>query len=395
MRSSGRAGLVVTAVLVGLVVVGCTTSSPPTDARSSAAAPAERPSVGRAAGSSATPTPAPPSSTVRPPTSVTLAFAGDVHFEGHVRSLLDDPASLAVLQPVIGAADLSMLNLETSITSRGVEQPKLYHFRVAPQALDLLKAAGLDVLTMANNHTVDYGPLGLTDSLAAVATSPIPVVGFGPNAAAAFAPAVFTVSGVSIAVIGSSQLNDYTIHAYPATSTTPGIAGNLDPTRLLAAVRAARAKYDIVVVYEHWGTDYTECPDGAQRATASMLAKEGVDIVVGSHAHRIQGSGWLGRTYVAYGLGNFIWMNTRGDIDKHSGVLTLSVDPAAAIALRGASLPTRLKAPSVVRTAAWQPLMVGDADGIPRRPSAAKEKALYDAWVTNRGCARLASRPLA
>jgi hypothetical protein len=76
-------------------------------------------------------------------------------------------------------------------------------------------------------------------------------------------------------------------------------------------------------------------------------------------------------------------------------VLTLSVNPAAAIALRGASLPTRLKAPSVVRTAAWQPLMVGDADGIPRRPSAAKEKALYDAWVTNRGCARLASRPLA
>lgn len=341
------------------------------------------------------PTPAATASTGRPPTSVTLAFAGDVHFEGHVRSLLKDPASLAVLQPVIGAADLSMLNFETSITSRGVEQPKLYHFRVAPQALDLLKTAGVDLVTMANNHTVDYGPLGLVDSLAAVATSPIPVVGFGPNATAAFAPAVFTVSGVSIAVIGSSQLNDYTIHAYPATATKPGIAGNIDPTRLLAAVRAARAEYDVVVVYEHWGTDYTECPDGAQRATASMLAKEGVDIVVGSHAHRVQGSGWLGRTYVDYGLGNFIWMNTRGDIDKHSGVLTLTLDPGAAIALRGSSLRERLTAPSVVRTAAWQPLMVGDADGIPRRPSAAKEKALYDAWVTNRGCARLASHPLA
>ena len=175
---------------------------------------------------------------------------------------------------------------------------------------------------MANNHTVDYGPLGLADSLAAVATSPIPVVGFGPNAAAAFAPAVFTVSGVSIAVIGSSQLNDYTIHAYPATSTTPGIAGQPRPHQ---AARGGPSGPGSTT--SSWSTS-TGAPTTPSALTVLSAPRrrcsprEGVDIVVGSHAHRIQGSGWLGRTYVDYGLGNFIWMNTRADIDKHSGVLT-------------------------------------------------------------------------
>ena len=123
---------------------------------------------------------------------------------------------------------------------------------------------------------------------------------------------MFDVRGTKVAVIASTQINDYTVHTYPATDTKPGIAGNLDNTRLLAAVRAARAAYDVVVVYLHWGSDYTTCPDGAQTTTAAALAKAGADVVVGGHAHRVQGAGWLGRTYVDYGLGNFVWLNTRG-----------------------------------------------------------------------------------
>ncbi len=315
---------------------------------------------------------------------MTLAFGGDVHFEGRLTNLLT-PDGLGALQPVLGTADVAVINLETAITDRGVEQPKIYHFRTTPEALVTLQHAGVDAVSMANNHAVDYGPDGLTDTLAAQASSPIPVIGIGPDAAKAFAPAVFQVRGTSVAVIASTQINDYTVHTYPATATNPGIAGNLDNARLLAAVRSARAAYDIVVVYLHWGSDYTSCPDGAQTTTAAALAAAGTDVVVGGHAHRVQGAGWLGRAYVAYGLGNFVWLNTRGPVDAVSGVLTVSVDPVRARAQKGAG-------PSVVTGAAWTPLLIGD-DGVPRPPAAAAAASQQTAWAQARSCARLASTP--
>ena len=201
----------------------------------------------------------------------------------------------------------------------------------------------------------------------------------------AFAPAVFDVRGTKVAVIASTQINDYTVHTYPATDTKPGIAGNLDNTRLLAAVRAARAAYDVVVVYLHWGSDYTTCPDGAQTSTAAALAKAGADVVVGGHAHRVQGAGWLGRTYVDYGLGNFVWLNTRGPVDAVSGVLTVTIDPVRA-------RPRREPAPPSSPARRGRPLLIGD-DGVPRPPAAAAAASQQAAWAQARSCARLAATP--
>jgi poly-gamma-glutamate synthesis protein (capsule biosynthesis protein) len=321
---------------------------------------------------------------------VTLAFGGDVHFEGRVADLLSTPDGLAALRPVVGGADVAVVNLETAITDRGVEQPKIYHFRTTPQALLTLQQAGVDAVSMANNHAVDYGPDGLTDTLAAQASSPIPVVGIGSNAEKAFAPAVFDVRGTKVAVLASSQVNDFTVHSFPATDSKAGIAGNLDNTRLLTAVRAARTASDVVVVYLHWGTDYTTCPDAAQASTAAALAKAGADVVVGGHAHRVQGAGWLGRTYVGYGLGNFVWLNTRGPADTVSGVLTVTVDPVKARTLRGTT--ARDGAPSIVTGATWTPLIVGN-DGVPRPPVASEAASLQAAWAQARTCARLAAAP--
>ena len=258
-----------------------------------------------------------------------------MHFEGQLDRLLDGDDGLAALRPYLGAADLAVVNLETSITDRGVPQPKIYHFSTSAKALVTLQQAGVDAVSLANNHAVDFGADGLTDTLAAQAASPIPVVGFGADAAAAFRPAVFTVGGTSVALIGSSQIDDFTAHAYPATDTKAGIATNLDDTRLLAAVRDARARYDVVVVFLHWGTDYTSCPDGRQQRTADALADAGADVVVGGHAHRVQGAGWHGRTYVGFGLGNFVWLVRRGVADATSGVLTVTVDGARAQRERG------------------------------------------------------------
>ena len=385
MRRSSAAGTL--AALLTLGLAACADPEPVQDPAPTSSTAAAAPSATTdAAPAPATASPSPPatSSALTPDSPVTLAFGGDVHFEGRLTGLLTTDG-LAALRPVLGGADVAVVNLETAITDRGVEQPKIYHFRTTPQALVTLQNAGVDAVSMANNHAVDYGPDGLTDTLAAQASSPIRVVGIGPDAKRAFAPAVFDVRGTTVAVIASTQINDYTVHAYPATDAKPGIAGNLDNTRLLAAVRAARAAYDVVVVYLHWGSDYTPCPDGAQTSTAAVLAKAGADVVVGGHAHRVQGAGWLGRTYVGYGLGNFVWLNTRGPLDAVSGVLTVTVDPVKARVQKGTG-------PSVVTGAAWTPLLIGD-DGVPRPPAAAAAESQQAASAQARSCARLAASP--
>ncbi len=321
---------------------------------------------------------------------LTIAFGGDIHFEGSVRSLLDGDDGLGELRASLGASDVAVVNLETAITDRGVPQPKIYHFRASPKALSVLDKAGVDVVSMANNHSVDFGPDGLADTLAARDASPVPVVGIGRNAADAFAPAVVTVRGLRVAVIASTQINDYTVNTYPATNSAAGVAGNLRNDRLLAAVKAARASADVLVVFVHWGTDYTSCPDSAQVATATALEAAGADAIVGGHAHRVQGSGWLGRAFVGYGLGNFVWLNTRGEADTRSGVLTVSVDEAA-VRARAATPRERWAAlGSVVVAQDYAPMRVSD-DGIPRRPADAA--MLTQAWEQARGCARLRSHP--
>ncbi|MGV1009865.1 MAG: CapA family protein [Dermatophilaceae bacterium] len=323
---------------------------------------------------------------------LTLAFGGDVHFDGELARLLDGDDGLAELRPLLGDADVAVVNLETSITDRGAPEPKTYHFRTSPKALSTLAKAGVDVASMANNHAVDYGPAGLADTLSAKASSPIPIVGVGRDAREAFAPAVVAAKGLSVAVIASTQVNDHTVTTFPATDSTPGVAGNLESNdRLLAAVGDAVARDDVVVVFLHWGTDYESCPDGRQLATAKALEAAGADVIVGGHAHRVQGSGWLGHSYVGYGLGNFVWNNRRGEAEKASGVITVSVAVNAALGRRGLDGAARAARPTVVSAATYTPLRVSDADGIPRPPE--DPGALQRAWEKARSCAKLRATP--
>ncbi len=284
------------------------------------------------------------------PGVVTLGFGGDVHFAGSLRSVLRHPTKrLARLRPWVGRPDITMVNLETAITSRGVEQPKVWHFRTSPKALVALRAAGVDVVTMANNHAVDYGPLGLVDTLAARASSPIPVLGIGRNAKDAFAPYVVDVRGTRIAFFGATDLADYTSSRYPARASSPGVASIVSSrTRLLRAVRAWRAKVDTVVVYLHGGIERVTCPTGRQVATARALGRAGAAVVVTAHAHVLLGAGWTGRRFVSHGLGNFIWYSGNSERESRSGLLTVTLKDGVPVAsalvpsYRGADgLPTR------------------------------------------------------
>lgn len=304
---------------------------------------------------------------------VTLGFAGDMHFELHLAALLEEPqGALGAITRTLREPDLTMVNLETSIAARGVPLHKGHPFRTTPAALDLLHAAGVDVVSLANNHAVDYGPRGLQDTLTAVRAGPVAVVGIGRDQEAAFTPHRVSVRGTEIAFLAASSEPDQLARS----AAGPGKAGiAAAPTArrhlLLDAVREAGKRDDIVVVYLHWGKEGRSCPTTQQRTMARALAGAGADVIVGSHAHVPLGSGWLDDTYVSYGLGNFLWYHNHA---PDTGVLRVRIRDGAVV---GDS---------------WAPARLGTY-GVPR-PLVGKARgdAVAD-WRRLRGCADLAQMP--
>ena len=253
--------------------------------------------------------------------SATLAFAGDVHFEGSSAAALSGRLGSAF--SVLRSADFAMLNLETAITERGTPQPKEFTFRAPARAVTVLRQAGVDAVSVANNHGMDYGRVGLADTLAAARSAGMPLLGAGQDDTAAWTPLRREVNGVRISVLSATDvLDDFAVTSWAAGPARPELASAKDTARLLADVRAERATADVVVVFLHWGQERIVCPTARQQQLARMLADAGADIVVGSHAHVVQPRGSAGKTLVRYGLGNFQFYASGGP-GANSGVLTV------------------------------------------------------------------------
>jgi Bacterial capsule synthesis protein PGA_cap len=306
---------------------------------------------------------------------VTIAFGGDVHFEGAIGArLAANPATaIGPIASVLGRADLAVVNLETAITERGTPAPKDFTFRAPPSALTALKEASVDVATMANNHGQDFGVVGLRDSLAAAKAADFPVVGIGRNADEAYRPYRVIIKGQRIAVIGATQVLDSSLAAaWTAGEDKPGMASAYEEATLLRAVRQARESADTVVVDLHWGRELANCPIDRQRALAPKLVAAGADVIVGSHAHILLGGGYLRGAYVHYGLGNFVFYS-RGGVTAQSGVLVLT--------LRGRA----------VTSARWVPAVISGGIPIPLQGAAA-DRAIAS-WRSLRSCTGLSARP--
>ncbi|WP_030916849.1 CapA family protein [Streptosporangium amethystogenes] len=259
----------------------------------------------------------------------TISFGGDVHFEGVLRTRLnsDPKTALGPIAKVLSRSDLAMVNLETAITTGGTPAPgKQYTFRAPAAALTALKASGVDVASLANNHGMDYMQSGLTDSLAAIKRAKFPVVGVGRNEAEAYKPWRTTVNGNRVAIIGATQVLDAEfVGAWTASGDKAGLASAKNEARLIQEVRRARRNSDTVIVHLHWGTELQKCPNEAQRSLAPKLVAAGADVIVGGHAHILLGGGYLKNSYVNYGMGNFVFYNW-GPETGRTGVLTLTIN---------------------------------------------------------------------
>nr|WP_322766583.1 CapA family protein [Frankia sp. Cr1] len=308
---------------------------------------------------------------------ITIAFGGDVHFEGRsgARLAADPATALGPIAQALRRADLAMVNLETAVTTAGTPVHKAFVFRAPPSAFVALRAAGVDVATLANNHGMDYGVDGLRDTIAGARSAGFPIVGIGLDDAQAYAPVRTTVKGQRIAVIGATQvIDDELASDWTAGPGKPGLASAKNIPRLLAAVRAARSGSDTVVVYLHWGVERASCPTPAQRALVPQLVEAGADVIVGSHTHVQLGGGWgPDGVYVDYGLGNLVFYASGDGPNTMSGVLTLTVAGRA------------------VTAAEWMPARI--AGGVPVPLAGAQASAARSAWDQLRTCADLAAEP--
>ncbi len=244
---------------------------------------------------------------------VTLAFGGDVHFEGPLAArLAADPATAldGNIADLLSGADLSMTNFESALVAAGCPdpQPKQFVFAAPKTAISAFKAAHVTLVTEANNHGEDCGQAGLRQSLAIAKAARYPIIGIGRDAAQAFAPYRTVINGQRIAIIAATEVLDSDLReAWTATTTQPGLASAYRESELVAAVQRARKTADTVAVFLHWGTETQQCPNAIQEPLAKALVMAGADIVVGAHAHVQLGAGYLGSALVDYGLGNLVF----------------------------------------------------------------------------------------
>jgi poly-gamma-glutamate synthesis protein (capsule biosynthesis protein) len=258
------------------------------------------------------------------PASVKIGFGGDVNGVGRVGALLAAGGNpLAGMETLLNQDDANMINLETSVGNLGTPMNKQYTFQSPPSLLYALKAAGVTVVNLANNHSLDFGPAALMQTIDLAHAAGLLTVGAGANAAQAYAPALVHTPGGTVAFLGLSQVVPA---GWAATAHGPGVASLYDLGASIAAIRAARAEADFVVVMVHWGIEGDVCPTPDDESLAASLLQAGADVVAGSHPHVLQGISSVGTGLVDFSLGDFVWYadNPPGNL---TGLLSVDLGP--------------------------------------------------------------------
>lgn len=260
-----------------------------------------------------------------PPTEnekTVLAFGGDVCFHDEFSNMYSYVQKGSDISKCISpellnemhSADIFMVNNEFTYTNRGEPTAeKTFAFRSKPSNVKILNDMGVDIVSLANNHAYDYGEVSLLDTLDTLDEINMPHVGAGKNLDEARRPVVFEQNGITIAYLSATQIERLdTPDTKGATENSPGVyrCWGKAVDRLVEDIKAAKEKYDFVVVYIHWGTENTDVLDWAQLDQAKAIALAGADFIIGDHPHCLQQLGSENKVPIIYSLGNF-WFNSK------------------------------------------------------------------------------------
>jgi poly-gamma-glutamate capsule biosynthesis protein CapA/YwtB (metallophosphatase superfamily) len=239
---------------------------------------------------------------------IELAAVGDIMLDRALGTQLqtDITFPFANVAPLLQQADLTLGNVESALGDTGEPAPKSYTFRAPPAAAQSLAHAGFDIVSLANNHALDFGPESLQQGIDLLQANNIIPIGAGPNAAAAHAPATISLNGLEVAVFSyvhvPIEYRGFDTEIWTATESTPGMAW-ANPDEIEADITAVSA--DLIIVMLHSGYEYVEAPSPPQMAAARAAIDAGADLVIGHHAHILQGVEFYRDGVIVYGLGNF------------------------------------------------------------------------------------------
>lgn len=268
---------------------------------------------------------------------IVVSGTGDVNLDpDYVPALAQDGWSHAWsgLEGLFTEDDLTVVNLECPVSDRGTPVPKEFTFRCDPAALPAAREAGVEVANLANNHSGDYGPVALLDSIGHVRAAGIAPVGIGEDAAAANTPAIVEVGGWTVAVLGFGGV--VPSGDWLATESRPGMADGDDIASMTEAIRLADEGADLVFVSIHWGAELDVEPRAEDVERARAMIDAGADGIFGHHSHRLQPLGEHAGRPIAWGLGNFVWPRNSAE-GSRTAVARFVVEPDGSAA--GCLLP--------------------------------------------------------
>jgi len=209
-------------------------------------------------------------------------------------------------------ADITFGNLESLIAQSGKKTTgKEITFRASIDSVTGLSFAGIDVVSLANNHAVDFGNPALLETMDILAHNGIAYIGAGANFSSAHRPARFMINGIKVAFLAYS----YEFHKVIAASDGPGVAV-IDAEEVKKDILSSRKWADTVLISCHWGWEYSDHPDKETRDFAHFAVDAGADILIGHHPHVIQGVEIYKKGLICYSLGNFVFDQTGNRVKR-------------------------------------------------------------------------------
>lgn len=261
---------------------------------------------------------------------VTLSFIGDVSLadDWYIMPKYDERGkkiygilSESVVD-IMTSSDIMVANNEFTISNKGEKMPKKYYtFRASPERLSIYEEMGVNLVTLANNHIYDYGETAFYDALDALEDYNIPYVGAGRNIEEAKLPFYYVINGYKIGFVNATRAEKF-ILTPEAKENSGGVLRCYDPTTFINVIEETKKNSDFVIALVHWGKEDSSELEQVQLETAPKYIDAGADLIVGTHAHTLQGIDFYNNKAVVYNIGDFIFNHET----KDTGIFQLKID---------------------------------------------------------------------
>jgi len=275
--------------------------------------------------------------------SVIISLAGDTLLADHVGYYIEKHGvdyPWESVKEVFHKSHLTLVNLECAVGTTGEPQDKQYTYRAKPETLEGLVRAGVKGVSLANNHSLDYGRECFIETLDNLEKYNIKYTGGGRNLNEALKPVVWDINGIKVGFIGFSRVTPHV--DWYAAENRAGIVNGYDSNskNVIEAVKQAKEKADFLIVSLHWGTERTDYPRDNDVAIAKELIDNGADCIMGHHPHVLQGIEFYKNRPIIYSLGNFVF-GAKGDRTTQSMIFNMEINKNGIINTK--IIPARIK----------------------------------------------------